>query len=163
MFRLAQGMDGMNTGVAFWRPLPVAGYCSLGDLVTCGCSIKAPPQPTWSAVMVRDSGALVLPPKAYKKVRASSAATRSPQLWRVQMIPQSPRYRPSPCAFKSFLYIVNRKYESYHCIGNLLRLTDPHPNHSNSWVRHQLHIKNNVGDWYEDIGSIGTGLVLFCV
>ena len=61
-------------GLAFWRPAPMAGYVSVGDLVTCGGAFRPPPRPLRPALLLRDSVALVWPPVAYNRVWCDPAA-----------------------------------------------------------------------------------------
>jgi hypothetical protein len=63
-----------TTGLAFWRPVPVAGYCAVGDLVTSGGAFRPPPRPLRAATLLRDSVALVWPPVAYRRVWCDPAA-----------------------------------------------------------------------------------------
>jgi hypothetical protein len=63
-----------SAGLAFWRPAPMAGYCSVGDLVTCGGAFRPPPRPMRPALLLRDSVALVWPPVAYRRVWCDPAA-----------------------------------------------------------------------------------------
>lgn len=63
-----------TAGLAFWRPAPMAGYCAVGDLVTCGGAFRPPPRPMRPALLLRDSVALVWPPVAYRRVWCDPAA-----------------------------------------------------------------------------------------
>ena len=54
-----------STSFSIWRPRPVMGYCSLGDVPNFG-----PESPTRSATSIRDSITYCSPPSGFKRVNA---------------------------------------------------------------------------------------------
>ena len=64
-----------STSFSFWRPRPVMGYCSLGDVPNFG-----PDSPTRSATSIRDSMTYCSPPSGFKRInpsKKSDASSRS--------------------------------------------------------------------------------------
>ena len=69
-----------STSFSFWRPRPVMGYCSLGDVPNFG-----PDSPSRSATSIRDSITYCSPPSGFKRVnppkKSDASSSSNLVLW----------------------------------------------------------------------------------